>query len=571
MEKKKLENMIHESLDISKDVTSLKFINYEDLFDRSMDEGFGFIINEKIDYLRYFNHKQKEAFKKIFFENSIFSYKYGISIHDEDKVVDTLYSCGCHQLTGVDNLGIVCNNCGKPVTRMEAKRLGWLVLNEMFSVLHPFLLFMLFKEASPIKKPSNTRQQKKKKSAPKELPKSEENENEESSEDSIEDLVKEDEEANDDNMESSQEDTTIIEEKEEAPKKEETKKKKKQKTSKSDEYYSLIEALNINKLDYSWFEILQPDGMKMEEFILKYLKRHKTLLFMYRNNWYTKYIPVISKNYRPLDINEVEIIGDNEIQTGKINTSYMTIAACVNNLNNGSPLENPKSYIEDQLKDLCNHIARIASLLFLEIGKDKYSYIRAEIFGKKYTFSGRLILEPIVDPSITDIDVCQIPVDYFRCTFVNDMLEIGKELKIPPKKLHDLMDIDYMISNEDRELIKNVIFPRVKAPVLYTNREPDIYVTSILAFKVHSLIDEMVLRLPFFINPAMVADYDGDALAVMSFPTVEMRDRIFKTLGIKRALIDTFEMNSNKAIGPNNNMSVLLYKGFSKPIKLKKL
>ena len=46
----------------------------------------------------------------------------------------------------------------------------------------------------------------------------------------------------------------------------------------------------------------------------------------------------------------------------------------------------------------------------------------------------------------------------------------------------------------------------MKNPVVYTNREPDIYISSITAFKVHSVIDEMVLRVPTHILPAMAGD-----------------------------------------------------------------
>lgn len=65
--------------------------------------------------------------------------------------------------------------------------------------------------------------------------------------------------------------------------------------------------------------------------------------------------------------------------------------------------------------------------------------------------------------------------------------------------------------------------------------------------------------------------YDGDVLSNKAWETGPERDRIEKTLGIKRAIIDTFDIKYNDAFGPSNNTAVLLYKGFDKPIKLKKL
>jgi len=63
----------------------------------------------------------------------------------------------------------------------------------------------------------------------------------------------------------------------------------------------------------------------------------------------------------------------------------------------------------------------------------------------------------------------------------------------------------------------------------------------------------------------------GDVLSNKAWETGPERDRIEKTLGIKRAIIDTFDIRYNDAFGPNNNTAVLLYKGFNEPIKLKKL
>lgn len=64
---------------------------------------------------------------------------------------------------------------------------------------------------------------------------------------------------------------------------------------------------------------------------------------------------------------------------------------------------------------------------------------------------------------------------------------------------------------------------------------------------------------------------DGDVFSIITWETAEHRKRIFETLGVERVLIDTFRVSHNSDIGPNNNGAVLLYKGFSKPIKLKKL
>lgn len=495
-----LERIRKERADL--EITKVMLQNYDESFKASIDEGYGFIIDENIDYNEYFRKSKVEDIKKITEENSIYSYKYGISISDEERVIDKMYSCNCGKLTGVENLDYICNVCHSPVTRLEPKKIGWLILNGGYKIIHPFILYILFVENSPIEKldRKSAKKEKEKASLAKRSQAIAEENKEATEEDEIEDdrnynpLAEEEEDIKENEIEE------VKEEEEEVPKKKKEKKKPKVK-----KYYTLIEALNSKKLDFTWEDILNPNGEKLELFIAKYLRKKYDVLMLYRNIWYTNKIEVISKNYRFLSVFEVEVAGANKIVNHNINVLYQDISASVMHLN-GSPLENPRSWVIDQLKAICNAQAKIGNYIFQEIGSSKKSHIRAEIYGKRYTFSGRLVIESIVDPKITRIDVCQVPIDYFRSTFINDILTIGKKLQIDPVRLRNLMDIDYVLTDEDRRLLKDTIFPLVEEPVLYVNREPDIYVTSILGLRIHSLIDEMVLRVPFFILPSISGD-----------------------------------------------------------------
>ena len=572
MVKKKID--LNEELDFLKknhydsEITRIAFEDYEKSYQKSINDGTGFVIDENINYEYFFKKTKKEEIKEMIFLNSVYSYKYGISVHDEERVVDQMYSCNCGQMTGVENLDYICPNCHTTVERMEPKKVGWLILKD-FKILHPFLLYILSQDLSPIDKKIKRRKKDDKTSLKdKDLTSNLEQDTEEEEVVSTEEPITEDEDNqifSDDEEEEEEEQPT----KEEEPPKEEKKGRKKAK-EKTNGKYTLLEALNERKLEYSWSDILDSNGDKFELFVNKYLRTKKDLIMMYRDLWYQEKIVVISKNYRPISIDEVEVVGVSHIDNHLLNTLYTNISGCVRDLND-HPYENPKSWIEDQLKSLCGYVAAIGNIIFSEIGNTKKSHIRAEIYGKKYTFSARLVLESIVDPNIHEIDICQIPVDYFRATFVEDIIKIGKEMKIPPVRLRNLMDVDYPITEEDRNLLKYEIFPRVKNPVVYTNREPDIYIPSITSLRVHSLIDDMVLRIPFFILPAINGDFDGDVLSVITWSTAEMRKRIFETLGIKKSIIDTFDVAYNESIGPNNNTAVLLYKGFNKPIKITKV
>ena len=148
---------------------------------------------------------------------------------------------------------------------------------------------------------------------------------------------------------------------------------------------------------------------------------------------------------------------------------------------------------------------------------------------------------------------------------------ILKKKKINPRKIHNFLDPDYVLTHEERDFIKEEVFPLVDKPYLYINREPSMYMTSVLGMRVHSLIDEMVLRVPFFILPAIVGDFDGDVLAIIAWDTPKERQRIYETIGPQVSVINTETITYNNNIGPNNNTAVLLYKGFMKDSILKEV
>lgn len=475
----------------SKEVLTERFEDYNEAYEKSMEDGTGFEIDETIDYSKYFAKDSLLDIQDMVFENSIFSYKFGIALEDEEKVISKLYQCDCGLTTGIENLGHKCPHCRTEVTRMKPMSVGWFVLKN-HKIIHPFILFMIHKERSPIK-PMTKRQEKllSEKLKAKELEKEKEELKNQNIDDNMEDVEDEEQE------------TTREEKKEE-------KKKKNpyvnEKISKA--FLTLEEALNQKKLpDFKWDDLFEEDGVKLEAFIKKYLKRHEVLLNKYRHLWYVNKLPVLSKNYRYFSIQNIEVTDTNRINMHSLNSAYMTISGLVNALN-GDVLNNSTSWVNDHKKALAAKLGYVGKLIFADIGSSKKSYIRGEVYGKKYSFSGRLVVEPINDRSSYEIDICELPLEYFRSTFVTDIVKIGVELKIDIKRLHNITDIDYKITKEDKKLLLEEIFPRVKDPVVYVNREPDIYVTSILALRVAKITDEMVIRIPFSILVSMVCDFD---------------------------------------------------------------
>ena len=189
------------------------------------------------------------------------------------------------------------------------------------------------------------------------------------------------------------------------------------------------------------------------------------------------------------------------MDTKDLNTEYQIISECVSAINN-----NP-FMIEDQLvnklRSITNTMGNICEILTEEIGAGKKSAWRGEVVAPRIDNSGRLIIEPIIDPTIHRIDVVQLPLDCFRVIFSGDVEKVCKTLKVAPNKIRDLIDLNYELTPIERDFIRYDIFPRVECKYVYISREPCIYLTSILGMEIISLTDDMVMRVPFYALPGL--------------------------------------------------------------------
>ena len=107
-------------------VLVLQVMDLEKEFNRSMNEyNNGFILDDSIDYYRdlYNNKSADEGLKMLTKKNSLFSYKYGISISDDEEILPRMYSCDCERTIGMDNVGEICPYCETKVKRAKEKTL----------------------------------------------------------------------------------------------------------------------------------------------------------------------------------------------------------------------------------------------------------------------------------------------------------------------------------------------------------------------------------------------------------------------------------------------------------------
>lgn len=493
---------------------SLGIMDWDQYMVKTIQSGTGFIIDTNIDYSSYLNSENMEDIKRVFEIDGIYSYKFGISNQADDKgdLYKKSYTCKCHSLYGINNLNVLCHKCNTYVQRTIPHRYGWMDLGK-YRVLNPLLIELLMETKRSV----------------------------------------------DESLIPSERGRRI--------------RNGKMVKSKNDgkTQVSLFNLITKKKgINYTWDEILTNKG-RLEDLLYEYFRNTSSwdIIKSMNGNYYVSKIMVLSSEYRPMKINT--ILSVPEISQDIINVQYMNISDCIHKLH--SEPDTIRGISISFLVDIMQSLYEIYKQLYDAIGNGKRAMIRGEIFGRRVYNSARLVIEPIINRNIPEIDVIELPIDVFRGIFGADISKILDAYypHVDNYTRSRLLDWDIKLTEEEKDFIRNDIFPKVQDPNNKFLREPCIYTTSVLAGRIVTLIDEMVLRIPFFILPAIAGDFDGDALAVINWENPEERRRIKEALTVTKSIIDTSNISYNTLIGPNNTTAVLLYEGFNKDAVIKKI
>lgn len=306
---------------------------------------------------------------------------------------------------------------------------------------------------------------------------------------------------------------------------------------------------------------------RLYEFLLKYLpatlKEHAKL---HKDILYTRHIPVHNKKFREMKMDSN--LGILDIKQHDINKSLFNLSPMIHDLNTDKDMLTIKKI--GKLYDISVDLYNIYCVVRDEIFINKKQYMRAEKYGTRATNTARLIIAPIVDPSITDISDCQLPIDVYRVIFAH---AIEKELKKMKYNIHDIpriIDANSKLTEKEKELVIK-IFHKIPNNYIYINREPSIYMTSVLSVRVHSLIDDMVLRISSFILLGLAGDYDGDTVGIMAWTKDIHRKYVNDSFNIENYMIDTLDVKFTGAAAPHNTFGVSLYMGFKNGSSLRKI
>ena len=255
-----------------------------------------------------------------------------------------------------------------------------------------------------------------------------------------------------------------------------------------------------------------------------------------------------------------------DIQQPTIHKFLFELSYMINDLNQDKDMLHLKKI--QKISCITKDLYEIYCLIRDEIFINKKQYMRAEKYGTRATNTARAIIAPIIDPSITDISDCQLPIDIYRVIFANSIEKELKKMKYDIDKIPRMVDSNSKLTKEEKEIIIK-IFNRIPNNYIYINREPSIYMTSVLSVRVHSLIDEMVLRISSFLLLGLAGDYDGDTVGIQAWPKDLHREYVNDSFNIKNYLIDSLDIKFTGAAAPHNTFGVQMYMGFKNKSQLK--
>lgn len=503
---------------------SLGMLDWDADFEETMENHTGFLIDTSIDYKEYLNAKDLEKIKDIFSLDGIYSYKFGMSnqINNNDDILKKSYTCRCHATYGLENLDKVCDKCNTYVRKSIPYRHGWIDLGS-HKILHPNLCWVLMTTYREVLLADNKS-----------------------------DITVSDDNITTDELNSDDDDMII------------TPVSKKNVGHRDEKNrYSLFQLLSKRKLKYNWEDILYKGKLRafLETYFPNKYKEFDTLL---KGKFFVSKIPVLSSEYRPIKITACLSMPD--ITQNPYNVRYMDITECAKQLLNKSNVFVTAIKI-NYLVDIMKNVGQIVMDLKHTVGGNKKAHLRGEIYSRRYYNSGRLVLEPIIEKGSFRLDEVHIPLDFFRGIYNDAILKIIDDHYplISPKQRSRLIDVDQVLTLPERDFIRNDIFPKIEDPYISIHREPCIYITSVLGMRVTKLTDEeMVLRVPFVVLPAIAGDFDGDVLAIISWMDVNDRRRAYQVLNPMKSIVDTMHIKYNSNVGQSNNPAVLLYKGFAR-------
>ena len=251
---------------------------------------------------------------------------------------------------------------------------------------------------------------------------------------------------------------------------------------------------------------------RWEDIVKEHVKQKSTqrFLLLHKEEMFTTCVPVITRRLRRFMIvpnGDVPII-----QADKLSVFYTKIISLTKYPQVVPDGVETRRYIGKYYFD---EIEAIYEKIVEELAADKKKTIKGEIYSTRNNYSARALIEPDNHLKVGDGTQTRVGYDIFRTLEKPLLIKIlQNEYSMSVEESEKICDPDFVLSAEQKILLRKICKEHRGEFYLHINRPPTIHESGIMVVEVVDLCEENII----FLNPIIIAefqaDFDGDTISV---------------------------------------------------------
>lgn len=251
---------------------------------------------------------------------------------------------------------------------------------------------------------------------------------------------------------------------------------------------------------------------RWEDIVKEHVKQKSTqrFLLLHKEEMFTTCVPVITRRLRRFMIvpnGDVPII-----QADKLSVFYTKIISLTKYPQVVPDGVETRRYIG---KHYFDEIEAVYEKLVEELAADKKKTIKGEIYSTRNNYSARVLIEPDNHLKVGDGTQTRVGYDIFRTLEKPLLIKIlQNEYSMSVEESEKICDPDFVLSAEQKILLRKICKEHRGEFYLHINRPPTIHESGIMVVEIVDLCDRNII----FLNPILIAefqaDFDGDTISV---------------------------------------------------------
>ena len=251
---------------------------------------------------------------------------------------------------------------------------------------------------------------------------------------------------------------------------------------------------------------------RWEDIVKEHVKQKSTqrFLLLHKEEMFTTCVPVITRRLRRFMIvpnGDVPII-----QADKLSVFYTKIISLTKYPQVVPDGVETRRYIG---KHYFDEIEAVYEKIVEELAADKKKTIKGEIYSTRNNYSARVLIEPDNHLKVGDGTQTRVGYDIFRTLQKPLLIKIlQNEYSMSVEESEKICDPDFVLSAEQKILLRKICKEHRGEFYLHINRPPTIHESGIMVVEIVDLCDGNIICLNPILIALFQADFDGDTISV---------------------------------------------------------